>query len=110
MSSRRRDSAGARDVGGRPDAVGRTVKPSCSSWWGSELTVRQAVRRHGRLEPAVAAHRPMRTPARQGYSAAMSTTAIILSAVKTSLALTVLGLGLRSQPGDATYLLRHRGL
>jgi BASS family bile acid:Na+ symporter len=40
----------------------------------------------------------------------MSSSAIILLAVKASLALTVLGIGLRSTPRDATYLLRHRAL
>jgi BASS family bile acid:Na+ symporter len=40
----------------------------------------------------------------------MSSQAIIILAVKASLALTVLGLGLRSTRGDATYLVRHPGL
>lgn len=43
------------------------------------------------------------------YTAAMST-AIIMLAIKASLALTVLAIGLRSRPGDATYLVRHPGL
>jgi BASS family bile acid:Na+ symporter len=40
----------------------------------------------------------------------MSSTAIIMWAVKASLVLTVLAVGLRSKPGDATYLARHPGL
>ena len=40
----------------------------------------------------------------------MSTTAIIMLAIKVSLALMVLGIGLQSTPRDATYLLRHPAL
>jgi BASS family bile acid:Na+ symporter len=40
----------------------------------------------------------------------MTSPALIMSALKVSLALTVLAVGLRSKPGDATYLLRHPGL
>jgi BASS family bile acid:Na+ symporter len=40
----------------------------------------------------------------------MNAMALVLLAVKTSIFLTVLALGLRATPGDATYLLRHPGL
>jgi BASS family bile acid:Na+ symporter len=40
----------------------------------------------------------------------MTSLAIIIGAVKASLALTVLGVGLRSRRGDATFLVRHPGL
>jgi BASS family bile acid:Na+ symporter len=40
----------------------------------------------------------------------MSTTALILLAVKASLALMVLGIGLQATPRDATYLVRHPAL
>ena len=40
----------------------------------------------------------------------MSTTAIIMLAIKASLALMVLGVGLNATPRDATYLLRHPAL
>jgi BASS family bile acid:Na+ symporter len=52
----------------------------------------------------------MRRFARRAYTAAMSSSAIIMLAVKASLMLTVLAVGLRSKPGDATYLVRHPGL
>jgi bile acid:Na+ symporter, BASS family len=62
-----------------------------------------------------AAHTPYRTISQCGdgsearYTAAMST-AIIMLAIKASLGLTVLAIGLRSRPGDATFLLRHPAL
>jgi BASS family bile acid:Na+ symporter len=43
------------------------------------------------------------------YTAPMTSSAI-MSAIKASLALTVLAVGLRSRRGDTTYLLRHPGL
>src|SRR5258705_11906000 len=48
--------------------------------------------------------------ARRAYSPTMSTAAIIMLAIKVSLALMVLGIGLQSTPRDATYLLRHPAL
>jgi bile acid:Na+ symporter, BASS family len=45
-----------------------------------------------------------------GYARDMSSTAVVLIAVKVSLALTVFAIGLHSREGDATWLLRRPGL